>query len=40
MLSTYVHIRSLKDVLHLGKVSIGCCFDQLLVNVSGLLCLK
>ena len=38
--STYIHIRSLKNVLHFGQVSIGCSLDQLLVDVSGLLCLK
>ena len=39
-LSTYIHIRSFKDIFHLGQVSIGCCFDQLFVDVPGLLCLK
>lgn len=37
---TYVHVRSLEDVLHLGQVAIGCCFDQLLIDVTRLLGLK
>lgn len=37
---TYIYIRSLENVLHLGQVSIGGRFDKLLVDVSRLLCLK
>jgi hypothetical protein len=37
---TYIHVRSLEDVLHLGQVSIGCCFDQFLIDITRLLGLK
>lgn len=40
MLITYIHIRSLQDVLDFGQIAIGRCLDQLLVDVSGLLRLK